>query len=227
MDSTKVDSSSIGARCAYCRTPWTQDDAVQCPECDTVSHRECWLENGGCPILSCAAAPRDEVTAANSAGPWGSPSATGTSQAWTAAAARASTPAARLPALDTSAMAQSPIGTSPADESTHRRAVGATSTPAAAAGPDTVDTGTGDEPWWNTVGSTADNSPENASWGTSTQAASQQPVPQHAIQPPPSAHAATEPAAGLPAAGWYPDPYSDRYLRWWDGRTWSDSTHPR
>src|SRR5262245_11018082 len=27
-------------------------------------------------------------------------------------------------------------------------------------------------------------------------------------------------------AGWYPDPYDPRQLRWWDGSQWTDSTHP-
>ncbi|MBO3748260.1 DUF2510 domain-containing protein [Streptosporangiaceae bacterium NEAU-GS5] len=27
-------------------------------------------------------------------------------------------------------------------------------------------------------------------------------------------------------AGWYPDPYDPRRLRWWDGSQWTDSTHP-
>ena len=71
-----IDSSSIGARCAYCRTPWTQEDSVQCPSCATTSHRECWAENGGCPILGCPSAPRDEVVPANGANVgWGAPAA--------------------------------------------------------------------------------------------------------------------------------------------------------
>lgn len=30
----------------------------------------------------------------------------------------------------------------------------------------------------------------------------------------------------LPAAGWYPDPTGAPALRWWNGVTWSDVTHP-
>ncbi|MBF8194028.1 DUF2510 domain-containing protein, partial [Nonomuraea sp. K274] len=26
-------------------------------------------------------------------------------------------------------------------------------------------------------------------------------------------------------AGWYPDPYGDPQLRWWDGDQWTDATH--
>ena len=31
----------------------------------------------------------------------------------------------------------------------------------------------------------------------------------------------------LPPAGWYPDPAGAAALRWWNGVTWSDSTHPQ
>lgn len=33
------------------------------------------------------------------------------------------------------------------------------------------------------------------------------------------------PDPGLPPAGWYPDPAGAPALRWWNGLTWSDSTH--
>jgi Domain of unknown function (DUF4333)/Protein of unknown function (DUF2510) len=38
----------------------------------------------------------------------------------------------------------------------------------------------------------------------------------------------TEPAVprDLPPAGWYPDPAGAAALRWWNGLTWSDATHP-
>lgn len=67
-----IDSSRIGERCPYCRTPWTMEDASQCPDCSTVSHRECWIENGGCPVMGCASAPADVVTGGGPARPWGS-----------------------------------------------------------------------------------------------------------------------------------------------------------
>jgi hypothetical protein len=37
----------------------------------------------------------------------------------------------------------------------------------------------------------------------------------------------SERAPDLPPAGWYPDPAGAATLRWWNGVTWSDSTHPR
>lgn len=223
MDSANVDSSSIGARCAYCRAPWTQDDAVQCPECDTVSHRECWVENGGCPILSCAAAPKDEVIPTAGAGAWGNPSPVGASQSWAAAAARASTPAARLPSLNTS---QEPPDS--VDDSTHRRTGGPAGNPGVSVEPNTAGTAADGDPWWSAIATTADKSPENASWGASTSAAPQHAVPhQSATQQLAAPQTAPQPTAALPAAGWYPDPYSDHLLRWWDGQTWTEMTHPR
>ncbi len=32
--------------------------------------------------------------------------------------------------------------------------------------------------------------------------------------------------AGLPAAGWYPDPHDAAQQRWWDGVAWSDARQP-
>ena len=37
----------------------------------------------------------------------------------------------------------------------------------------------------------------------------------------------TEPTpSSLPPSGWYPDPSGAEALRWWNGVTWSDTTHP-
>jgi len=44
-------------RCPYCRTVWEADEAVTCAGCSTVSHRDCWAENGGCAVLGCARSP--------------------------------------------------------------------------------------------------------------------------------------------------------------------------
>jgi hypothetical protein len=48
-------------RCPYCRTPWTATDSGRCPSCGVVSHRDCWEEYGGCSVVGCASAPRDQV----------------------------------------------------------------------------------------------------------------------------------------------------------------------
>lgn len=37
--------------------------------------------------------------------------------------------------------------------------------------------------------------------------------------------AAAPSAVATPAAGWYPDPHGVATLRYWDGRTWTNSTH--
>lgn len=37
----------------------------------------------------------------------------------------------------------------------------------------------------------------------------------------------TERSPDLPPAGWYPDPAGAAALRWWNGVTWSDTTHPQ
>lgn len=247
-----VDSSSIGARCAYCRTPWTAADAVKCPECDTVSHRECWVENGGCPILSCAAAPRDEVAPAVSPGAWGH--AVGTwpaashnapQQSWTAATANTRNPPSALPAFNPRSTPE-PAGNAPVDESTLRRSdrpAGATGAPETHPEAATPDTGVDDQPWWSSAASGTGSEPASTSWDASEEGMPQQWVTQEQVpqrqstaspvtpqQVSPQAmtpQAASQTTPSLPASGWYPDPYSQHHLRWWDGQNWSDHTHPR
>src|SRR5690554_5107130 len=51
-------------RCPYCRAGWTADNAAQCPGCGLVSHRDCWIENGGCAVLGCSESPHDGPPAA-------------------------------------------------------------------------------------------------------------------------------------------------------------------
>ena len=48
--------------CPYCRAPVdsTQEEVVVCEGCDTVHHRDCYQENGGCTIFGCRCAPADE-----------------------------------------------------------------------------------------------------------------------------------------------------------------------
>lgn len=252
MADRNFDSSSIGARCAYCRAPWTQNDAVKCPECDTISHRECWVENGGCPILSCAAAPRDEAAPAVSAGRWGHttgawPAASHSrpQQSWTAATASTRAAPSTLPAFSPQSAPQPPSNT-PVDESTQRRReqpVGPARGPER--GAPRVNTG-GDgqgEPWWADATSTTGGGAGDASWDAGQAVVHQNPPTPHNYQPrglphgsipertsavhAPSPGAQPRPAPALPAPGWYPDPYSQHHLRWWDGQSWSDHTHPR
>ena len=43
------------AECPYCLSPvGGSDDAVECDSCGTVHHAECWSENGGCCVRTCA-----------------------------------------------------------------------------------------------------------------------------------------------------------------------------
>lgn len=46
------------ATCPYCRTTLeARDKAESCPTCRTPHHTDCWLENGGCSVFGCTAAP--------------------------------------------------------------------------------------------------------------------------------------------------------------------------
>ena len=41
-------------RCPYCKNPVQMQDAVHCPECGAIHHRECWISNGyRCSIFGC------------------------------------------------------------------------------------------------------------------------------------------------------------------------------
>ncbi|MCZ2108071.1 MAG: hypothetical protein LC118_00615 [Dehalococcoidia bacterium] len=40
--------------CPYCQTPLLDgDERMACPKCDSVYHRECWIENEGCAVFGC------------------------------------------------------------------------------------------------------------------------------------------------------------------------------
>lgn len=44
--------------CPYCQSD--DDDVLfgSCPSCATVLHRDCWADNGGCPMPGCASGPK-------------------------------------------------------------------------------------------------------------------------------------------------------------------------
>jgi TM2 domain-containing membrane protein YozV len=48
--------------CPYCRTEVDAADGgrVDCSECHTPHHQDCFTENGGCTVFGCAQAPVDE-----------------------------------------------------------------------------------------------------------------------------------------------------------------------
>jgi Zn finger protein HypA/HybF involved in hydrogenase expression len=40
--------------CPYCHTKFQEKDIViLCPNCKTLHHKDCWLENRGCAIFGC------------------------------------------------------------------------------------------------------------------------------------------------------------------------------
>lgn len=53
------------AVCSFCRSPLGADEAlIQCGDCSTVYHEDCWTENGGCAAYGCASVPTVEKRAA-------------------------------------------------------------------------------------------------------------------------------------------------------------------
>ena len=42
--------------CPYCRHDIVEPDITEtCPSCEALHHSECWIENGGCAVIGCAA----------------------------------------------------------------------------------------------------------------------------------------------------------------------------
>ncbi|HMT04267.1 MAG TPA: RING finger protein [Solirubrobacterales bacterium] len=63
---TKQDT---GKSCPFCRFPIKErDEVVACGECHSTHHEDCWEENGGCAVPSCAGAPVEEGPGAGSGG---------------------------------------------------------------------------------------------------------------------------------------------------------------
>jgi hypothetical protein len=53
-----VTSPSVSRICPYCQTAVEAGGPlVQCDECQTLHHQECWRENGGCTTFGCQRAP--------------------------------------------------------------------------------------------------------------------------------------------------------------------------
>jgi hypothetical protein len=47
-------SEKIGKTCPYCHSVIKPSaEIVYCPSCETVHHKECWDENGGCAVYGC------------------------------------------------------------------------------------------------------------------------------------------------------------------------------
>lgn len=245
-----VDSSRIGERCPYCRTPWTMDDASQCPDCSTVSHRECWIENGGCPVMGCASAPADVVLGGGPARPWGSQHMHGQTAGdagigqpapqtfYGAPAIPVVQPVQPAPYVQPDEPAQ-PVAPVPSAEwEPSAEAV----SPTVSADPSPVDPGS-EQPFWSAVdGADADDFQDDTRpreidpsmpAGTGLPAddpgqawVSDQPltVDVESTETPWYVEAVAEPTSV--EAGWYPDPQSVNQYRWWDGSAWTETTYP-
>jgi Prokaryotic RING finger family 1 len=59
MTDSQVATGDIAGRtCPYCFSPLKEGGSIStCPTCAAVHHSECWRENGGCAITSCAGGP--------------------------------------------------------------------------------------------------------------------------------------------------------------------------
>ncbi|HEY2914395.1 MAG TPA: NINE protein [Candidatus Angelobacter sp.] len=51
------------AVCPYCRCPVeaAEREAIVCTGCGTPHHSDCYMENGGCTVFGCSAAPEEEA----------------------------------------------------------------------------------------------------------------------------------------------------------------------
>lgn len=75
LASTQLKPGDPGAICPICQTTIGEDEfVVTCPECQQVSHRECWSEVGGCATYGCSQAPaidKSETTVTAPLTGWG------------------------------------------------------------------------------------------------------------------------------------------------------------
>lgn len=59
-------TDNAGRVCPYCRlTISLGTSVVDCPACRAVHHGDCWVDNGGCALLGCPAAPNGATPSAS------------------------------------------------------------------------------------------------------------------------------------------------------------------
>lgn len=60
--STSAQAVPVERRCPICQTKVAAGEpVVECPECRTEHHADCWEENGGCAIYGCPRVPPTEA----------------------------------------------------------------------------------------------------------------------------------------------------------------------
>jgi Prokaryotic RING finger family 1 len=61
ITSYRISSGQTPSVCPICQTAiQPEEEAIDCPSCAQVHHRECWVEVGGCATYGCAQAPSAE-----------------------------------------------------------------------------------------------------------------------------------------------------------------------
>lgn len=67
-----MESGKATGKCGFCHAPiLANDEAVECSECGTLQHRDCWSDYGGCVLPGCGGhdIPHVETTADGSGEP--------------------------------------------------------------------------------------------------------------------------------------------------------------